>query len=463
MALPLAAAGWYLLQEPGGRPVDLPDGSSLQLRGVSSGTRHHFPGGRFAQQWLGSVLPESWRAPDLASFTTPRPALVPLFVLRDPVPGAVRDVRVEVYDAHGCRFGSGTQVRLSPAGPDPGRERPRPHASWAVLDSFPRSDRQVYFRLFSGQDPTPLAEFAAENPAPAPPADSSAAGPAPEAASSRGVRVTLGRLRNGLTWEALRGEAPAALRERMDAVERTASWPGARGAAVGPPARLEWTLAELKVEQSGRRTSAWHPYRLELADMEGNGVRLASSRGAGEGFLAAWTVDRFTVAFPTPLCREDPAWRLRVSLAFSGSDEDFRHADFRWTVRNLPVPGRKQLLFPGRAAEKNGVRLRLEQFAGVGAAFPDAPEWDVDLPNLRVSARAPEDDVLRLSLKATDERGKPVQCPFRGGPAPNDPPGPWFWQFDLPREARRVNVQLAGWRGRTVEFTVHPGSSGSGP
>lgn len=189
--LALAAVAALGFQQPSGRTQTLPDGTVLELCGVTSGTTHELVLGNWWQRTLGRVVQD--RVPGFlpvagnpsfvlggptvmgnqASFQSSRDGLVLWFRVRRKQP-----ITMETYwglasrsmtrDSHGCLLpciqdGDGDSP-LKESGPLLGR--PVETIAVAEVPIYPRQEPQFEFGLYGHQGEEALARFTYPTPPP---------------------------------------------------------------------------------------------------------------------------------------------------------------------------------------------------------------------------------------------------------------------------------------------------------
>src|SRR2546425_733823 len=151
MGLTVAAGAWVLTREPPGQACRLPDGSLLELRGVSYGTQHRLIEQKLWQKLLAPLLPPALQGREVDIVGTPVDRLLLWFRSRNAPPARDLGRWVEAIDEHGCSVGSGWESTLLGNPPFPDRI--------AILEAFPRRQRQFRVRVCQRGAPAPIAEF----------------------------------------------------------------------------------------------------------------------------------------------------------------------------------------------------------------------------------------------------------------------------------------------------------------
>jgi hypothetical protein len=451
LAAILAFGAWALTREAPFQTRRLPDGSRLALKGVTYGGSHRLVEQRLWQKLAGPLLPPGLRGKEIGPIGTPRTGRLVLWFAPQDQPSGWSGGRLTAIDKHGCRIGSGFAYgfrRLTPAGYRIG-----------FLEVFPRRSR--LFRLqVHGRDPSnPRAEFSVANPTPGP-HPTWTPEPLPIRKRHDNLEVTLTALATGLALEDLRRGQPEG---PLD------------GRYLPPSPAMEqqsWSRASFRLRENGAATDRWQIAAVTVSDAGGNTlahrrndaqIRVAGtttlSTLMGEECLRSQT-DRegqAWAAFPG-LCTQEAAWKLRVLFSYSYSGaQRLPPPDLRWTVTGVGVPRPwTARTASGNAITGQGGAWKLQGMLGKGAFGTDPPLMKD--ANVRLIVSSTLGDGLTMALRATDDQGRKVVC-SPGGSTHMGPNDKWWFDLKTFPGARRLTLHFSGWKGRSVEFLVSPGSA----
>jgi hypothetical protein len=428
---------WGLCQELPGQKRLLPDGSTLELRGVTFGRQHHFVDGSpltrafpLLSEWQQRRKSFLFRVPQDKLTSSALPVL--WFRRWDPIqPHNIRSLDgsvardVGVIDEHGCRIRC-NDFAAWPVETPSGSALSFPYrpadALGAEVEVFPRRARAFRYALFQEDRRQPVAEFAAGNPVFAR-YPSWTPRPYPVRASAGGTEFVLTRLAR-------------ARRER------------------GP---WDATRASFRYYKAGRPTRNWYPWRVVVKDATGNSLATTS---APTGPLSG--------VFDS-LCARESAWKLVV--AFARPRPAHAPADYLWSLRSVPVPRTGYAAITQAGCHKKDVTVQVRWLHGDGwVDYPDGTGGgSYLLPglSLRVLNHGPP---IQLSLlRLSDQLGSSVLPRVWDGTGWTH--GEYFYdatrvchtgetdcEFALryPPSTRLLNLTFAVHRLRTVEFLAKP-------
>lgn len=447
---------WALQQDPGAPWRRLSDGTTVRVAGVTYGTQHRITEGVVWQQLLQPLLPVRspirMRVPPakipiyrqgVLSLTTPPSSVQGYFGAwrsewETPAPELLIWLRhrattrqwatpyFDVEDEHGCRFPA-TNLWL--------RSYPEAGTLDVVqLDAFPR--RGSPFHLVPRNPAVRLD----------PPA---------------GLTVRAPDLGKPHDWTP---EVTPQTRSHGDLSFRFLGWIGGR---LNP-------IAHFEVRRNGGLTRAWEPITVTASDATGNSV----------------TTTRELEPQPDPtriifqgLCREEPAWKLRVEFApalpplprANPPAPDWSPApkappSWTWKTR-IPAPGSGRQFIRGTRLTRPELQLEVVSAAQKGA-FSDneRDKRPLRCPSVLVRMSGTREPVRLTLVRVTDERGrsavpqwqeKPLLLqadPFRPRPSHLFRPVTEERTFVLPDlpGARTLELEFVAHRVVPVDFLVQP-------
>ncbi len=453
MGLTIAAGAWVLTREAPGPACRLPDGSLLELRGVSYGSHHRLMEQRLWQKLLAPLLPPGLQGREVAVVGTPANRLVVWFRTRSGPPAWRPGHWIEAVDEHGCCVGRGWEGPTEPGLPD----------RVGVLEAYPRRAGQFRLQVYQRGAAAPIAQFTVFNPNPGP-YPTWKPHPLPMEQRQENLKVRLMALtteRPGDRRWPLRSPMLLPLNEPGSVVDFTA-WEGT------------WAQAWFQIAENGAPSSRWKLAGLVVSDATGNTVPYRTAEAGGtsrsfgvkaggrsgtvsysppEGDLlgAADPSGSLRIAFPG-LCLREAAWKLRSTFSYAGP-EALHPADLHWTITPalaVPAPGR---VHSGVPYMGTGAALRLQAVLGRGAFGTDKPL--LRDANVRVFVTSPRDDGLTLALRAMDDRGHEVVC-SRGGTLNMGTYHKWWFDLKTRPGAKSMTLTFTGWKGRTFDFVARP-------
>jgi hypothetical protein len=280
-------AGLWALETLHRRDIrTLPDGSTLELAGVTHGTTHEVVHGNWWQKRLFPVVPANLR-PRLgilaSSHRSPNPDVVCFWIVRRG-PRPSQPTLAEVFDEHGCEHRA-YALRSMSWGGGPSRFARTPTLERWEFPALPRRGSVLGLRLLD-QDrpgpPFPVAEFLVPNP-----------------------------LSQG--WPEWTPE-PLPISARDDDLECVlfdlATVERFPGRPSHPFEEGRWTRLGLRVLRNGKPAEGWTVTNITISDATGNRhapLRRYVDSGREHVLYLAYA-----------LSADEPAWKLRVELGRGG-------------------------------------------------------------------------------------------------------------------------------------------------
>ncbi len=414
----IAVAAFLWLRKP--QIITLSDGTKLTLLGVEYGKHHKFPAVKVKTtgRLMGGGGP--------TSFDTTNDTLV-VWIKAEHKPNQYPNYQVMVYDkaATACvgNWGGGNSRQIKN-----GME-----VMGVQLNAFPRRDSKICLRIAAWNNTGGGMKLAKDQFVISNPARGSfpkwTADPLPDTQSDDDLNVTLTRLIYGNSVS-------------------MGGFGNSRQSKDDPMSKA--VQVAFHTEQKGVVMTNWQPVRIETSDATGNHIFNNSwSNGHDDNGDAKMT-------YQWGLWPDEPAWKLRVEMSRTSGFKD----DELWSVTNVPVnSGSQQEMWnysrrdsrtnsPFAETTLNGIHLKL---------FPAIQFTDQNFGNgqkpggVRVAADPDLPEGFRLTIKATDERGREVQSW-----GPNGGSGNYYIQLQDLRNAKMLNLTIALHKSRFVEFTVKP-------
>jgi hypothetical protein len=337
--------GWLLWSQAGSRDYTMPDGSIISVEKVGYGEQEHiYLSGTLDR--LKAALPPSWQEmfPALklpaigrswhinAVTRTNEDALYIYISRRKPGQGYCAvgtDQFAQLVDEDGCAFVSAVSggyddgpfaTTTMPTGiPGMGTR-----VAWFRFEAFPRRDRKFRFLVSDfPQDRTPTsgplnhAEFTVANPAPRPRIANWPVEPLP-------ITRTQDRVSFILTNVTIKTNDFGNMRHNL------------KSKAI----QADYAFAE-----DGQPSTNWEALETDLYDSSSNFIS-GKSPYAGA------------------LCPRESAWKLRVK--FFGGQQSRAGSNAVWTLRGVAVPGPGQFTLLDRSEKLQGVPVKAVTFGGAG-------------------------------------------------------------------------------------------------
>jgi hypothetical protein len=436
---------WVLTREAPFQARRLPDGSLLELKGVTYGQRHRLVEQKLWQKLLAPLLPPRLQGKEVGPVGTPTAGSLVVWFSPKSRPSEWGGGRLMAVDEHGCRIGSGFAL--------PGLTSTAYRIGF--LEVFPRRTRLFRLQVYGRDVQKPVAEFAVANPTPGP-HPTWAPEPLPLRKRQGGLEVTLTALTTGLTLQDLRRGQPAvALDDRYVAPNPAMQ-------------RQSWSRASFSLRDKGVATDRWQIAAVTVSDAAGN--TLAYTRNDTHRRVPGTTVvstlmgqeclrsrtdrtGRAWAAFPG-LCTREAAWKLRATFARLPPPEERLPPDLRWTVSGVAVPRPwTARTADGHPITGQGGAWKLQGVLGKGAFGTDPPL--LKGANVRLIVTSTIGRGLTLALRATDDQGRKLVC-SPGGSTHMGPNYKWWFDLTTPPGAKRLSLTFVGWKGRSVEFLARP-------
>lgn len=407
----------------------LPDGSTLQLRGVTT-EPHELLFGTLLERMLDRVLPQWVMIPTgarLVQFPSFIPAGSPaldtnalvLWLDFDPAPEHPDFIfRAVALDGN--------------APMEATRGFPYRHAPGLPLEVFPRHRREFKVRVFEQKlvgvaTWEPIAEFNVSNPKPIQPAI--------------WPTETFPVIRKFDEWEIRVLEIG------------TKNWE-----EEGESMRLNrglCTFVRLSTVRGDLPSCAWAPISISVADASGNSFTNA--------LLPHWDPpvwkrqgNQILVWFPGTLSASAPAWRIQLTLARQG---DFRPIE-TWTIRNMRLPKPGNCVVIDLVTNLAGGTLRFLGMAGLGTPcdLRRTLHWDhLFFQGVHAAFTPARPNTQLTSLKITDAAGLsfPEEAntfPITGGTHEDVSD----FMMRLLDEIGPVDLTFGIGEVQTLEFTIRP-------
>jgi hypothetical protein len=478
--------GGFVWSRFGRRDQRLADGSYIRLEKVSFGKEEHIELGGLVEK-LKAKLPPSWQAKlpgstpsrGMSSWyqntvTHTNEDALYIYISRRTLGKGYRSVDArfaQLVDEDGCTYaptqnGGYDGLRLTPSG-TPG---PMGYSvGWFRFEAFPRREKK--FRLLVYDSPgTPYSgafsedhvEFMVSNPAPPPRIANWPVEPLPVTRSQDRVAFIL-------TQVTIKTNADRYYISRQKTKAFDATY---------------------QFKEDGQPSTNWEALDTELYDSSGN------------------FVSRAFPAQSSLLCPREAAWKLRVK--FFGTEGSRAASNAVWTLRGIAVPAPGKFTLLDRSQELQGLTVKAVTFGGAGeftysnnialeASPPEDPprpnssrviswpnnwngryskpqptyELHVKSPHLALEVGEMNDD-QRLTVRAMDDQGREFYA-SKVGWGPSDSPAGvnylhnWypsegtFLAFDLPADAKTVDLTFCIHTCRTAEFIFKPPFNGAPP
>jgi hypothetical protein len=403
----------------------LPDGTSVEFLGTSSGTNHVRPGRAWAKPL--TWLPEGWLsrlglkylAASSLPVRTARPTVLAYFHWKShgamPVlPGSASALALTTLD--GANFA--TSCGWTPTG--------LPILAFE-LDTFPRRDPFLRLRPLALEPGTTRTGEG----------------------TWRTIRLDTIEIPNPTPIVAPHWKPsawPAAWRtDRIEAIlDSLAVQPVGEG-TLHPVGLFQMSLAHahLRILEDGAPTEAWEPCSLEVHDATGNRIALRLDPAASR--LGVQAPGRFDPAFEWRLCSTETAWKLHVGLQRTRASK-WRPQEQLW-VRGIRLPKSDENNELNQRVSVNGLDIEILALVGDHAGLPERPHDVMGQVILEVRCPKPlPDRALRVSLFTRNGREiEPV----------------WTrelmsYGFELPPGEEEIDLRLGVFQRHVAEFIIRP-------
>lgn len=447
---------WALLQDPAGPWRRLADGSEVRVVGVTYGTRHQVTEGRVWQRLLQPLTPPGapLRPAGVAGWDgvrnqsalpfpgvptsvpgrfggwqdhwdTPVPELV-VWVRHRTAAKAWAAPHFDLKDEHGCRFSGVSQWLRSYSSEE--------QLAATRFEVFPRHGGlvQLISRVPGQQSVNPLA-LTVRTPD---------AGAQPE-------------------WQP---EAIPQTQTRGDLAFRFLGWGSGRALPIG----------RFEVLRAGQPDRGWEPVTVTVSDATGNSLTTVRERESQP--------DPTRLVFPG-LCRQEPAWKLRVEFAPAlpplpaktspepgWSPAPAAPPSWTWKTR-IPAPRSGRRFIQDVRLTRPDLQLEIVSVAAKGAYSDDERDKrPLRCPSILVRMKGTREPVRLTLAKVTDEQGrsavprwqeKPLLTradPFRPRPSHLFRPVAEDRTFVLPDlpGAKSLQLEFVAHRVVPVDFVVKP-------
>jgi hypothetical protein len=297
------------------------------------------------------------------------------------------------------------------------------------LPSYPRRAKDFRIRIYDvvgyGRDRAQgVGEFSIQNPT-AKNYSILPVEPLPTTRQTNGVEITLTKFETGVTSKRT-GLGPAGTESKC------------------------FSRATFQFKENRMASEKWSVYGIRATSLGGE-------VSPGGSFNPRWMHGEHVVDFNGGLWLEEPAWAIHVEIARTG---DFPTNEL-WTVTNILIPDNGEIAERREVATRSGREFEFLGVSGPNAALRDQFTGIRPHANFHLRTPFPVTEWHLSLVEIKDDRGREVHR--RGvSSAPSIVGGAtvkhllYGFAFDIPDDAKTLNVAFAITPSRHVQFVAKP-------